>query len=254
MKSITIRIPDELKRLIEEEADASGKTLSEYLREILEMHIGGVSEESQRDFRRDLALSAVERDSLSLGYQILLAIHGDLPREWYDAESTVHKVKALEGGYAGEYPRILPDADEETSPEECRLVWDILDMFRVIKYSIRDLGEGGWEQTGVINAELYGSFQGFDHQSAFESKLADYVDYLVETGRWTEQKEFLEAQGGNSHHEMLPTYRSMLAEFKPVWRKAIGRGGRPHLTSDEIRRVLLAASGAHLKQNKDAGD
>ncbi|WP_313679844.1 YfbU family protein, partial [Corynebacterium stationis] len=56
-----------------------------------------------------------------------------------------------------------------------------------------------------------------------------YVGYLVETCRWEEQKEFLQTQGGNSHTEMLPTYRAMLAEFKPAWRKAASRGARSNL-------------------------
>ena len=120
-------------------------------------------------------------------------------------------------------------------------------MFRVIKYSIQDLGRHGWEQTGVVDAEYYGSFRGFDYQIDLESKLAGYVDYLVETCRWEEQKEFLQTQGGNSHSEMLPTYRAMLAEFKPAWRKAASRGARSNLNAKEISRVLLAAPGTQLK-------
>ncbi|MGX1738911.1 YfbU family protein [Corynebacterium flavescens] len=117
----------------------------------------------------------------------------------------------------------------------------------------RDLRKTGWKQTGVVNAERYGSFRGFDHQVDLESKLAGYVDYLVGTCRWEEQKEFLQAHGSNSRSETLPTYRSMLAELKPAWRKATRRGGRPHLSAVEISHVLLAAPGAQLGQDEGTG-
>lgn len=248
MKSITIRIPEGLKELIAEEAEGNGQTQSDYVRQILEAQVGQVNEEKfQRQSHQNFSLSVVERKTLSLGCQLLLAAHGDLPDELYDAESIHDMMKALEYGYAGEYPRIFSGADDGLTYEECKLAWDILDMFRGIKYSIRDLGRNGWKQTGVVEAEYYGSFRGFDYQVDLESKLARYVDYLVETCRWEEQKEFLQTQGGNSHTEMLPTYRAMLAEFKPAWRKATSRGSRSNLSAKEISRVLLAAPGARLE-------
>lgn len=248
MKSITIRIPDELKALIAKEAEGNGQSQSDYLRQILEAQVGQINEEEfQRQPQQNFSLSVVERKTLSLGCQLLLAAHGDLPDELYDAESIQGTMKALEYGYAGEYPRIFSGANDGLTYEECKLVWDILDMFRVIKYSIQDLGRNGWGQTGVVDAEYYGSFRGFDYQIDLESKLAGYVGYLVETCRWEEQKEFLQTQGGNSHSEMLPTYRAMLAEFKPAWRKAASRGARSNLNAKEISRVLLAAPGAQLK-------
>ncbi|MHA2790231.1 YfbU family protein (plasmid) [Corynebacterium sp. S7] len=249
MKSITIRLPDELKDLISAEAESNGQTQSDYLRQLIEAHAGQIQgEKFPRKSFQELSPTAVERQTLILGYQILLATRGDLPEELYDPEYFRNVVKALQYGYAGEYPRIFAGTDEELSYDECRLVWDILDMFRVIKYSIRDLGDNGWERTEVIEAEHYGSFQGFDFQINLESKLAGYVDFLVSTGRWEEQKSVVEANGGNSHREMLPTYRSMLAEFKPVWRQVTSRGGRHRLSAEEIKGVLLAAPGAHLKE------
>lgn len=244
MQSITIRIPDELKNLISAEAQKKGQTQSDYLRQLIETHAGQV----KREPIQEVSLNAVERKTLALGYQLLLASQGDLPTELYDEESFRHSAEALERGYAGEYHQIFAGTDEGLSHEECRLAWDILDMFRVIKFSVRDLGQSGWQHVGVVDAEHYGSFQGFDGQIDLESRLSGYVDYLVRTGRWEEQREFLEKTGGNSHREMLPTYRSMLAEFKPIWRKAVGRGGRVHLNAEEIRNVLLAAPGAHLEE------
>lgn len=249
MQSITIRIPDELKTLISDEAQNKGQTQSDYLRQLIETHAGQVrGEKFRREPNQEVSLNVVERKTLTLGYQLLLASRGDLRDDRYDAEYFRNTVEALEYGYAGEYPQIFAGADEGLSYDECRLAWDILDMFRVIKFSVRDLGQGGWQQTGVVDAEHYGSFRGFDGNLDLESRLIGYVDYLVRTGRWEEQREFLKETRGNSHSEMLPTYRSMLAEFKPAWRKAISRGGRHHLNAEEIRNVLMAAPGAHLEE------
>ena len=173
MKSITIRIPDELKALIAKESEGNGQSQSDYLRQILEAQVGQINEEEfQRQSQQNFYLSVVERKTLSRGCQLLLAAHGGLPDGLYDAESIQSTMKALECGYAGEYPRIFSGANDGLTYEECKLVWDILDMFRVIKYSIQDLGRSGWEQTGVVDAEYYGSFRGFDYQIDLESKLA----------------------------------------------------------------------------------
>lgn len=48
---------------------------------------------------------------------------------------------------------------------------------------------------------------------------------------------------------MLPTYRSMLAKFKPAWRKMISQADRFCLSTEDIRDVLMAAPGAHLEEN-----
>lgn len=248
MQSITIRIPDELKNLISDEAQKKGQTQSDYLRQLIETHAGQVREEFRREPNQEVLLNVVERKTLALAYQLLLASRGDLRDDRYDAEDFHNTVEALEYGYAGEYPRIFAGADEGLSYDECRLVWDILDMFRVIKFSVRDLGQSGWEQTGVVDAEYYGSFRGFDGNIDLESRMIGYVDHLVRTSRWEEQGKFLEETRGNSHSEMLPTYRSMLAEFKPAWRKAVSRGGRHHLSAEEIKSVLMAAPGARLEK------
>ena len=250
MQSITIRISDELKNLISDEAQEKGQTQSDYLRQLIETHAGQIGEEKfERESDQDVSLSVVERKTLTLGYQLLLASRGDLGDEYYDAKYFRNTVEALENGYAGEYPRIFAGVDEGLSYNECKLVWDILDMFRVIKSSVGDFGQSNWEQIGVVNAEYYGSFRGFDGNIDLESKMIGYVKYLVHTGRWEEQKKFLEEKRGNSHSEMLPTYRSMLAKFKPAWRKMISQADRVHLSTEEIRDVLMAAPGARLEEN-----
>lgn len=251
MESVTIRLSSELKSLISAEARNNGQTQSDYLRQIIETHVGQIGKEKfHREPIRNIALNPVERKTLMLGYQLLLASRGELADELYDAKAFRNAAESLDYGYAGEYPQIFAGTDTELSFDECKLTWDILDMFRVIKYSIRDLGENGWEKTGVVDAERYGTFRGFDFQIDLESKIASYVKFLIRTDRWEEQKSVIKKGGGNSHTEMLPTYRSMLAEFKPIWRKVVSRGGRDHLNAEEIRDVLLSAPGARLRDQE----
>ncbi len=53
---------------------------------------------------------------------LLLAAHGEKVDKWYDAESSIQTIEALERGYEAEYPRTLPTPSEELSSTECELV------------------------------------------------------------------------------------------------------------------------------------
>ena len=156
----------------------------------------------------------------------------------------------LERGYEGEYPQLFPSHAEALNAYDCELVWDILDMFRVILSSVEALGENGWDAIGVEHAEWFGKFKGFDYQNEREIQMAGYTEYLVKSGRWTEQEELVK-EGTNSHRQMLPTYQSMLGAFKPVWREAVRGGGRSRLSTQDLRKILLAAPGAQCDGTRD---
>lgn len=172
--------------------------------------------------------------------QTILAVNGKLPAEFYDEERLKMAAQVLDKGFSGEYSSILPEAEAELSVADCELVWDILDMFRVLESSVESLGDTGWQGLGLADAEYYGKFRGFDGNNNLESKLGSYVRFLIASGRWEEQRGFVEKTDGNSHCEMLPTYRRMLATFKPIWREVSVRGSRGHLDVDEIRTTLMA--------------
>ncbi|VEH06394.1 YfbU domain [Corynebacterium kutscheri] len=244
MKVLTIRVPDDLRALIADAAEANGQSQSDYMRQAIELHVNRVDPRLEREpAERNFTLTPYERASLVLQHQTLLAAQGDLPKESYDSTWHERAIEVLERGYEGEYPRLFPRQTEALSLYDCELVWDILDMFRVIHFSVEALGENGWDAIGVENAEWFGKFKGFDYQRERESRMAGYTEYLVKSGRWAEQQE-LAKEGMNSHREMLPTYRSMLAAFKPVWREAVRGGGRSHLSAQDLQKILLAAPGA----------
>lgn len=172
-------------------------------------------------------LLTTERQLLALGNKILLAIKGDLPDEMYDAEHTLKTIKSLEQGYVAEYP----NAPEELYFDDCKFVWDILDMFRDLHLSTDSLDEKISDETLEQT-----KFQGFDYQDEKESQLAGYTEHLIETGRWKEVLDTVEGTDFNSHSPMLPTYRAMLEEYQNLAHK------KGKLTKEQIVQIVSASS------------
>jgi uncharacterized protein YfbU (UPF0304 family) len=251
MQTITLRVPDDLRTLIAEAAEANGQSQSDYMRQAIEVHVKRVDPKHDRQpTEKNITLTSYERASLILQHQTLLAAQGHLPKESYDSKWHERAIEVLERGYEGEYPQLFPSHAEALNAYDCELVWDILDMFRVIHFSVEALGENGWDAIGVEHAEWFGKFKGFDYQNEREIQMAGYTEYLVKSGRWTEQEELVK-EGTNSHRQMLPTYQSMLGAFKPVWREAVRGGGCSHLSTQDLRKILLAAPGAQRDGNRD---
>lgn len=251
MQTITLRVPDDLRTLIAEAAEANGQSQSDYMRQAIEVHVKRVDPKHDRQpTEKNITLTSYERASLILQHQTLLAAQGHLPKESYDSKWHERAIEVLERGYEGEYPQLFPSHAEALNAYDCELVWDILDMFRVIHFSVEALGENGWDAIGVEHAEWFGKFKGFDYQNEREIQMAGYTEYLVKSGRWTEQEELVK-EGTNSHRQMLPTYQSMLGAFKPVWREAVRGGGCSHLRTQDLRKILLAAPGAQRDGNRD---
>ena len=251
MQTITLRVPDDLRTLIAEAAEANGQSQSDYMRQAIEVHVKRVDPKHDRQpTEKNITLTSYERASLILQHQTLLAAQGHLPKESYDSKWHERAIEVLERGYEGEYPQLFPSHAEALNAYDCELVWDILDMFRVIHFSVEALGENGWDAIGVEHAEWFGKFKGFDYQNEREIQMAGYTEYLVKSGRWTEQEELVK-EGTNSHRQMLPTYQSMLGAFKPVWREAVRGGGCSHLSTQDLRKILLAAPGAQRDGTRD---
>jgi hypothetical protein len=125
------------------------------------------------------------------------------------------------------------------------LLWDILDMFRMLSASVDRLSADGRAALGNDEDQL--RFGGFDLNDPRESRLLGYVRHLVGTDRWTEIKPRLADIGddGNSHSRRLPTYERMLAVYTPIHEDS-ARGKRGHsidawlLTVDELKQVAEA--------------
>lgn len=182
------------------------------------------------DLSAPTSLSPFERQTLALQHQILSHLDKG------EAEYHRRMQEVLTQGFTAEYGNVFSPYSE-LPHDDCRLLYDILDMFRVMKASIGELDQA--ERDALLADHKYALyFQGFDGNDARECKMASYVDYLQATDRWTELTEDVKAaDGGNSHSLMLGRYQAMLGVFRPIWKEAVRGGGRALLTAEQLRQI-----------------
>jgi uncharacterized protein YfbU (UPF0304 family) len=182
------------------------------------------------DLSAPTSLSPFERQTLALQHQIL----SHLDKNEADYHKRMQEV--LTEGFTAEYENVFSHYSE-LPYDDCRLLYDILDMFRVMKASIAQLDET--ERDALLADHKYVLFfQGFDGNDAREGKMASYVDYLQATDRWTDLVEdVMAADDGNSHSLMLGRYQAMLDVYGPIWREKMRAASLGHLNADELRSV-----------------
>lgn len=239
MATVTLRVDDELRDKLAERAAFEGMSVSEYIRSLIDADL--LAEEVVRDRqfeslgppRRDL--SEYERKLLALLYEVKQRVSPDVDEE--DATA----LEVLRGGYPGGYGAVFEEINEGLTYNECQLVWDILDMFRQILWGVERLPEK-WASLDVEDAEHFGTLSGFDGNDVYELSLLSYAQHLVRQGKWQELAPRFSAENswGNSHTQMLPTYRRMLSTFKPLWRRSVESGGPLRLDKLAIEKVLLS--------------
>jgi uncharacterized protein YfbU (UPF0304 family) len=239
MATITIRVDDSVRDGIEEYASAHRMSVSEALRSAIEALLGLEVGMSRSDV--PTTLNMVDRKTLSLLHQILDKLDdGSDHSEDYFANMS----RVLDSGYTGEYDAVFTETYDELSRVECELLWDILDMFRILKSSRERLAKK--ETTSTLDENTWAlEFGGFDANDHLEGKLLGYARYTMDTGRWTDLTEYFDDahERGNSHSPRLDMYRRMLAVYKPIFTTRIrNRGvGEMHLSADELRQVADAA-------------
>lgn len=137
--------------------------------------------------------------------------------------------EVLENGYTSEYERVFYGLDPEVPLEQCRFVWDVLDLFRIIRASLKKYTA---KQRTEFNDHETG-FAGFDLNSTEEAPLLGYARYLVANGRWSELKNLFDDkhEGGNSHHTTVPRYRAMTTRWHQIQRDK--RRSHAYLSPDE---------------------
>lgn len=239
MATVTIRIEDDVREDLEQIARTRQVTVSDLLRDQIDGLLGrGVPMRDETPH----ALSFQERQILAQQHKILQMLHAD---EGDSYESEHHRAMAgvLREGYAGEYDSVFGGMEEEMPRSECKLLWDILDMFRIIGVSVDRLSDEGRAALSDDDISRL-RFAGFDLNDRREGRLLGYVRYLVDTGRWTEIRERLAEIGdnGNSHSRRLPSYERMLAVYTPIWEQHV-RGPRGYspdgelLTAGDLRQI-----------------
>lgn len=225
MAVLNIRIEDRIRDQLKELADNDGVSLSEYVRNLVMEAIVPIYEQEvpHGDEPPQETLRIIDRQILSILHRILGRV---LPEDANDVDGDLEyqlmRAQILEAGYTGEYWFETAGFQTELSQRDCGRVKDILDMFRVITYSIDHLEGKGSEVDEELKLSL--EFMGFDHNDALEGHMARYIGFLMSDDRWTELKPQLKRHdNGNSHHRMLGVYMRMLAEYRRIM-DSRGRG------------------------------
>lgn len=243
MATITLRLDDETRNDVEALARGQGVTVSDFVRSAIDEILGREVTTNSTGAPRSLTL--VERSILVTQHEILARLHTDNHDE---VENHLRMVKVLTSGFTGEYDSVFLSLDSEISRRDCVLVWDLLDMFRVLTSSLARLDDDEKAAVGE-HAERALTFRGLDFNDSREVRLARYAKFLIRDGRWEELAEAFDSnhEGGNSHMPHLVTYQRMLYAFEPIWKAKIsdysmGRGDRFVLNLDELRTVYEAWS------------
>lgn len=244
MAVLNIRVDDRMRDQLKDLADDAGQTLSEFVRDLLMEAVVPVYGEELKhgDEPPQGSLRIIDRQVLSLLHRILGRV---LPEDANDVdgdrEYQLMRAEILEAGFAGSYWYETAGFQTELSKRDCGRVSDILQMFRIITFSIRHLVEDGSPVDEQLAFEL--EFVGFDHNDPLEGHMADYVEFLMRGDKWTELRPQLERNdNGNSHHRVLDAYLRMLSEY----RRIMDGRERGHsrfdylLTQDELQQISAA--------------
>lgn len=209
MATLTLRVSDHTRDELEALAHSKGTTVSALLRGQIDQLLGRNVEMPRGDVPQSLTMT--ERLLLANQAKILAALTPE------DADHHTRRSETLEEGYAGEYSDVFAAIGPELTRTECALVWDLLDMFRILSTSIDALSPADRQTLGEDRIDRL-KFRGFDLADELEGRLLSYVRYLVRRGRWTELGPRLKEIGddGNSHHRCLPFYQRLLEAYQAI--------------------------------------
>ncbi|WP_431836521.1 YfbU family protein [Cellulomonas sp. Y8] len=244
MAVLNIRVDDHVRDQLKEMADDHGLTLSEHVRNLLMESVVPVFESDVRhgDEPAPQSMRLADRQVLSLLHRILARV---LPEDGNDvdgdSEYQLMRATILEAGFTGEYWYETAGFQTELSKRDCARVSDILQMFRIVTYSIDRFAKAGSPVDEDLARRL--EFKGFDHNDSLEGHMASYVEFLMRDDRWSELKPQVERNDrGNSHSLMLDVYLRMLSEYRRIMDgRSRGHGRDSYLLSlDELQQIADA--------------
>ncbi len=233
MAAISVRVDEALQSRVEEAAQGDGRSVSEWVREVMvdRLGLGGAA-----SWEAPTTLSKSARQQLALLHKLIALASTDADEVGYHSRMA----HVVQEGFTAEYADAFIAINDEIPMRDCRLTWDILDMFRVLQASVDQLDTVETDALGD-QARSALSFKGFDFNDPRERRLADYAAYLVQNGRWEEFAESFDRdhEHGNSHFPVLPTYERMLAVFQPL---RTSLRGRYLLDVEELASISSARS------------
>jgi uncharacterized protein len=152
-------------------------------------------------------------------YRILAALYPD------EASGYLELVEILQSGYEIFYTQIHEWVSEDMSTEECKLVLDILSIYRIVEDYKRS------NPSDDISKHMYSFFRGFDGNN--ETEYMGFARFLInEQGKFSEQQPYLAKNDTlNSHAPMINKYRNMVNKWQELGRKY-------QLNKQEILHIL----------------
>lgn len=182
-----------------------------------------------------IELSIYERQVLINQLEILKKLNGNSS----DEKDFNNKIEALKSGYELHYQDVFDEISDETlSYDECREVLNILEMFRGIIYSYKNL-EREKKLLKLTTNDI--KFIGFDGNH--ETKQMLYTKYFIcDLNRYSEIQELYGNYFDyNSHYPMINTYRIML----DIWNRYRQSLNNAYLMSEEDICELLQHYNPH---------
>ncbi|ALC07210.1 YfbU family protein (plasmid) [Corynebacterium deserti GIMN1.010] len=230
MATVTIRMDEETKEDLEILAQGRNQSLSDLIRTALDGLLGRDQKTGAFDMS-PASLSVVDRQQLALLHRILARlVEGDL--EDGDRDYQLERAKVLEEGFTREYSTEFAGIYPELSRQDSKFVVDVLELFRVISFSIDRLRDRGIELEKEVTSRL--RFDGFDVQDGREVRLLEYASFLVDEDHWSElQETFSPANDrGNSHYRTAGVYQRMLEQLKEIELEKKNKAGGRYLLHD----------------------
>jgi uncharacterized protein len=168
-----------------------------------------------------MKLTEAQRWILINQYEILAHLDPKQSSRYEDA------IEALQNGYELDYRRLSGITKETLPAKAAREVRDVLNLYRAITNSYKDLED----KTGIDPSDI--EFPGFDGNDEEEGRLYLYTEWYLNLDGGRYFPELNKANDCNSHRPMLATYRRMLA----AWREM----GQPQHISNAQLRTLIGA-------------
>ena len=215
MGQITITLSDDLENSIRSYVSNKGYTsISDFIREAA----SNALYESPSFWERSILIKLMELQKAS-GLNI-----------------NEEALGALVGGYSIFYPKADIGPSDEMSEEDMRFVMDILDMYRWLQFSYRELDDKDKDDQLAERVK----FRGFDG-NASDGYLA-FTRFLQENNRWLDLELATDNDGLNSHMPVNDMYARMLSEYKKYkWRGLeVDLSGPKPLTLEQLKEIIDA--------------
>jgi len=116
---------------------------------------------------------------------------------------------------------------DELDAQECRYVFDVLNMYRMLRNGYDELKD----KSGIAEADI--RFRGFDGNN--ETKRYAFAEFLQKTGKWQE----VLVGGLNSHTETtIQRYPRMLERFERIKKEHEESMRMWSLSAEEIKEII----------------